>query len=252
MERSIAVWTRRRPSWRPTRGDRPRRHPASRVRGGRSSRSPIGRGRQLHLGLDLSRVRPFAASGNDAAGVIDVVRDAYATVTRALRLPLHGGFEAMAAVTSDIPFIARRSTRDAAETRERLASPAIGRSSSRHSAARIRLAVRRARRRRTPHRPRAGARSAASGPTYPDLVAAADVVRQQTRLRHRLGVRGQRDAAALHLTRTISSNTTCSSRRCRACCAAAILAAMDFLRGPLGRRGPRAARAAAAAGTRAD
>jgi len=65
----------------------------------------------------------FAASGNDAAGVIDVVRDAYATVTRALRLPLHGGFEAMAAVTSDIPFIARRSTRDAAETRERLGIP---------------------------------------------------------------------------------------------------------------------------------
>ena len=62
----------------------------------------------------------FGAMGNDGAGVIDVVRDAYATATRALRLPLHGGFEAMAAVTSDIPFIARRSRRDAAETRARL------------------------------------------------------------------------------------------------------------------------------------
>ena len=46
----------------------------------------------------------------DGGGVIDVVRDAYATATRALRLPLHGGFDAMAAVTSDIPFIARRSS----------------------------------------------------------------------------------------------------------------------------------------------
>jgi L-arabinokinase len=70
----------------------------------------------------------FGAVGNDGAGVIDVVRDAYATATRALRLPLHGGFDAMAAVTSYIPFIARRSTRDAAETRERLDIAAIGRS----------------------------------------------------------------------------------------------------------------------------
>ena len=55
-----------------------------------------------------------------APDVINTIRDAYATATRALRLPLHGGFEPMAAVTSDIPFIARRATRDPADTRRRL------------------------------------------------------------------------------------------------------------------------------------
>ena len=52
-----------------------------------------------------------------APDVVPVIRDAYAQTTRALRLPLHGGFEPMAAVTADIPFIARKSTRDRSETR---------------------------------------------------------------------------------------------------------------------------------------
>jgi len=55
-----------------------------------------------------------------APGVIPAIRHAYASATLALRLPLHGGFEPMAAVTRDIPFIARRSTRDAADTRRAL------------------------------------------------------------------------------------------------------------------------------------
>jgi len=55
-----------------------------------------------------------------APGVIPAIRQAYASATLALRLPLHGGFEPMAAVTRDIPFIARRSTRDAADTRRTL------------------------------------------------------------------------------------------------------------------------------------
>lgn len=55
-----------------------------------------------------------------APGVIGTIREAYAAATRALRLPMHGGFEPMATVTSDIPFIARRSTRDPAETRRRI------------------------------------------------------------------------------------------------------------------------------------
>jgi L-arabinokinase len=55
-----------------------------------------------------------------APGVIPAIRRAYAATTRALRLPLHGGFEPMAAVTRDIPFIARRSVRDPADTRRRL------------------------------------------------------------------------------------------------------------------------------------
>jgi L-arabinokinase len=44
-----------------------------------------------------------------AAGVINTIRRGYARASHALRLPLHGGFGAMAAVIEDIPFIARRS-----------------------------------------------------------------------------------------------------------------------------------------------
>ena len=44
-----------------------------------------------------------------APGVVDVIRKAYSTTTRALRLPLHGGFEPMAQVTRDIPLVARQS-----------------------------------------------------------------------------------------------------------------------------------------------
>jgi len=59
----------------------------------------------------------------DARTVIDVIGEAYALATRALRLPIHGGFEPMAAVTVDIPFIARASTRDRADTRHQLGVP---------------------------------------------------------------------------------------------------------------------------------
>jgi UDP:flavonoid glycosyltransferase YjiC (YdhE family) len=55
-----------------------------------------------------------------APDVMPAIRRAYATATCALRLPLHGGFEPMAGRVVDIPFIARRSTRDPAETRRRL------------------------------------------------------------------------------------------------------------------------------------
>ncbi len=55
----------------------------------------------------------------DAPGVLQVIRDAYARAARALRLPLHGGFAAFTDVI-DIPMIARRSTRDRADTRRRL------------------------------------------------------------------------------------------------------------------------------------
>jgi hypothetical protein len=52
-----------------------------------------------------------------APGAIAAIARGYAHATCALRLPLHGGFESMQAVTRDIPFIARRSHRDSAETR---------------------------------------------------------------------------------------------------------------------------------------
>ena len=56
----------------------------------------------------------FAALAPD---VLPIIRDAYAQTTRALRLPLHGGFEPMDTVIVDIPFIARKSARDRGETR---------------------------------------------------------------------------------------------------------------------------------------
>lgn len=59
----------------------------------------------------------YPAFGRLAPDVIPTVQRAYAGATVALRLPLHGGFEPMAAVIRDVPLIARRSTRDPADTR---------------------------------------------------------------------------------------------------------------------------------------
>jgi L-arabinokinase len=52
-----------------------------------------------------------------APGVIDAIGDAYGRATRALRLPLHGGFETMRTVVRDVPFIARKSHRDREDAR---------------------------------------------------------------------------------------------------------------------------------------
>jgi hypothetical protein len=62
----------------------------------------------------------YPAFEREAAQVIPIARAAYAKATHALRLPMHGGFETMTAVVRDIPFIARRSTRDPWEVRRRL------------------------------------------------------------------------------------------------------------------------------------
>jgi len=59
----------------------------------------------------------------NAPGVMEIIRGAYAHAGVALRLPLHGGFDAMTAVTRDIPFIARRSSRDRGEVRRLLNVP---------------------------------------------------------------------------------------------------------------------------------
>ena len=61
-----------------------------------------------------------------APGVIDTIARAYGHADLALRLPIHGGFGPMAAVTTDIPFIARRSSRDPADTRRLLGLDARG------------------------------------------------------------------------------------------------------------------------------
>jgi UDP:flavonoid glycosyltransferase YjiC (YdhE family) len=55
-----------------------------------------------------------------APDVLPAIRRAYAAATHALRLPLYGGFEPMAAVTEDVPFIARQSARDPRATRRAL------------------------------------------------------------------------------------------------------------------------------------
>lgn len=62
----------------------------------------------------------YPAFDRDAPHVMPAIRRAYATAGCALRLPMHGGFEPMAAVTRDLPFIARQSSRDPAETRRAL------------------------------------------------------------------------------------------------------------------------------------
>jgi L-arabinokinase len=55
-----------------------------------------------------------------APSVLDVMGDAYASTTIALRLPFHGGFDRMPTVR-DIPLVARRSTVGRNEARRRLA-----------------------------------------------------------------------------------------------------------------------------------
>jgi L-arabinokinase len=55
-----------------------------------------------------------------APGVVDRIGAAYSSAAKALRLPISGGFESVAAVTEDVPFIARRSTSDPADTRRLL------------------------------------------------------------------------------------------------------------------------------------
>ena len=59
----------------------------------------------------------YASFERDAPGVIQTIRHAYSHATRALRLPMHGGFVSMASVTRDIPMIARRSSRSRDDTR---------------------------------------------------------------------------------------------------------------------------------------
>lgn len=55
-----------------------------------------------------------------APSVIPLVSRAYRSAALALRLPMHGGFDAMHGVVRDIPFIARRATRGTGEVRRLL------------------------------------------------------------------------------------------------------------------------------------
>ena len=110
-----------------------------------------------------------------APEVIPIINSAYATATRTLRLPLHGGFAATAIVLRDIPFIARRSTRDPADTRRRLGVPQGNRlvlvSFGAYGVDLPLEVIRRS----TPFTVAAFDRPP-DGLLYPDIVAAADVV----------------------------------------------------------------------------
>jgi len=59
--------------------------------------------------------------------LVDAIRAAYQTATLALRLPMAAGFEGLDSFTRDIPFIARRSQRDADDVRQMLGLPARAR-----------------------------------------------------------------------------------------------------------------------------
>ena len=65
----------------------------------------------------------YDAFDHGAPGTIQTIRDAYRHCTLGLRLPMHGGFATFPRVT-DIPFIARRSTRSRTETRRLMGVPA--------------------------------------------------------------------------------------------------------------------------------
>jgi UDP:flavonoid glycosyltransferase YjiC (YdhE family) len=118
----------------------------------------------------------YPAFDRIAPDVIPAIRRAYATTTRALRLPLHGGFEPMADVLRDIPLIARRSARDPAETRQRLGlagdRPIVLASFGAYGADLPLDALRQSGRVTVIEVPR----EPPAGLLYQDLVAAADVV----------------------------------------------------------------------------
>ena len=63
--------------------------------------------------------REWLTPGSD---LIETLQAAYALADGALRLPMHGGFATMREIV-DLPFIARRSTREPAEIRARLGLP---------------------------------------------------------------------------------------------------------------------------------
>ena len=184
-----------------------------------------------------------------APGVIDTIRDAYATATRALRLPLHGGFDADGGGHDRHPV--HRAALDArrADTRRAWACRTIVRSCWRHSAAADSRHCRTTRSRDAERLTVLAPEREPPAPlTYQDLVAAADVVVSKPGygivsecvangtplLYTSRGRFVEYDVFVAEMPRVL---------RCR------YLAAGGSPRRPVGRRGRRAARAAAAART---
>ena len=147
----------------------------------------------------------YPAFETQAPDVIPTIARAYATATRALRLPFHGGFEPMAAVTHDIPLIARRSRRDPGGY-----APAAGDSRGPSLRARFVRRVRRSHCRTTPvrgHSESSRCSKRRATPTARPRVSGSRRGgrrrRQQARLRHRVGMHRERHGAALHVARPL-------------------------------------------------
>jgi hypothetical protein len=108
--------------------------------------------------------------------VVPIMRQAYARATLSLRLPLHGGFEPMAASTRDVPLVARQSARDRAEIRRALGCrsdrPIVLPSFGAYGVDLPIDAVSRSNRLRLI----AAVREPPPGFSYPDLIAASDAV----------------------------------------------------------------------------
>jgi len=89
-----------------------------------------GRARIASLAIgNFTRDWIYAAydeAARDAPLLVPRIRQAYAQAGHAMRLPLGGGFESFSSIES-IPFIARRASRSADETRARFGLPANGR-----------------------------------------------------------------------------------------------------------------------------
>jgi hypothetical protein len=119
--------------------------------------------------------RGFTAFDRLAPEVIPTVSAAYGRATETLRLPMYGGFEAMRRTPRDIPFIARHSSRDRIDIRRRLQvdaeRPVVLPSFGAYGASyrRDALAASHEFTILEPHQ-------IPPGLSYPDLVAAADVV----------------------------------------------------------------------------
>ena len=88
---------------------------------------PLGIAAALRAGVPAVALGNFTwdwiyAGYADAADIAREIADIYRLADSALRLPMHGGFDVFRQII-DIPLIARRSTRDPAETRRTLGLP---------------------------------------------------------------------------------------------------------------------------------
>ena len=89
---------------------------------------PLGIAAAAHASIPAIAVGNFTwdwiySAYQDTEDLVAEIADIYSRVDIALRLPMHGGFSSVGRIV-DLPFIARRSTRDPEDTREALGLPA--------------------------------------------------------------------------------------------------------------------------------